>query len=363
MSVRRPFAGVWLAVSMFLFCTLFVSEVTAVENEKGTEYSQPSAQGEALASDAPEEESASEGEFWGQPTELLIEEGLGIIAERHAMISNGIIDSAEWVDSFFWDRRIEPPPQQTRIDLAFSLLAGDHDSAEFDGSAHLRLSLPMLSKRLQLQISDNRDDEPDINAIRDPWPPRDNATKGVLAGLRYFFTQKAKRNSSIKASFRLRDGSPVLLLEPRYRQDFPFDAWLFRFTQRGIGYSNGELQFRTILNLERPLTGWPPRFLFASVAEGTWFRDRSGYYYHIDFKLQQILSARRNIEYALVNEFQTVPDHQLEVARVRVSYRQNVRWNWLFFEISPQVTFARAQDWKPDPSVLLNMEVIFGACE
>lgn len=360
--LRLPCPGKCLVASALLSFGLLVAEATAARADADLVRagSGLSGSGEFPQPDDLESETGTEEGGAEENAESLLTKGMEIVAEQHAAISNGIIASAGWIDSFFWDKRIEVEAQQTRLKLGFSLFAEHDTGVEYDGNANFRLSLPMLSERLQLQISGEGDDDLPLDPSRNRWQPRETREKGIMAGLRYFFTRTAKRNSSIKASLRLDEGTPVLLLTPRYRQDFPLDSWLLRFTQRVTGYSDGELDIRTIFNLERPLHEWPTEFFFRSTVEGIWYTDRSGYFYHVDFNLYQKLSPRRVLEYAVINEFRTVPSQRLET-RLAFAYRQKVGCDWLFLEVAPQLSFPHERDRKPTPGILLKLEVIFGA--
>jgi hypothetical protein len=282
------------------------------------------------------------------------------IHEGHEEISERIVATALWLDSFFADERYEAEAQTTRWNLRFSLFAERGEPTDYDVDQRLRLSLPAFNDRLQLLFSadeEEADEEERVEGAR--RQDREEEERGIVASVRYFFRRTVSKNISLRTGVRLRGGSPVFFLEPRYRQNMP-GPWMLRFTQRAMGYSDGDLSARTILDLERPLPA-SEKFFFRATAEGLWRKETPGYAYSLSFALFQTIDEKQVLEYVWGNQFQTSPSHRLEDTRLILVYRRTVGFPWLFLEIAPQVGFPHDQNRRLTPAIRVQLEAVFGA--
>jgi hypothetical protein len=324
---------------------------------------------ENLAGDLPAQQKdaapAVNGEDEEDEEDSFLERSIDALDERHEQISSRVLATADWLDSFFASDRIDAEAQKTRLVMGFSLFAEDSQGVKFDVGTRFRLSMPFLTERLQLVFSGDPDDEIGTDTV-----PRQDLRRRlrqqreqtVTVGLRYQLRQTLASNTSLRGGLRLRNGTPVLLLEPRYRQDLPLGAcWLLRFTQRFIAFSDDTYEVRTAFDLERPLSEISDEFFFRITAEGNWLSDRIGYEPALHFNLFQTLSPRRALDYRISNYFQTRPNLRRESTVVSVLYRQKLGRDYLYGEVAPQLAFPRERNFQPTLGILLNIGVIFGA--
>ncbi len=378
---RRPVLR-WIAGLLpgaIVLCCLGIETVHA-DPESPAGKSPPVAGESPSRTPAPAEEDADEPGEAGreeaiageeeEEEETLVERILEAIEERHERISARIVGSAEWVDSFFATEKAEAEAQRTRFSLGFFLLAEDTRTVQYDARTRFRLSLPILEDRLEDRLQLVFSGDPDEEVGTDPVPRRqlrdrleETRDQTYTASLRYFIYRTLRSNISLSTGLRLRNGTPTLLLEPRYRQDIELDPWLFRFTQRFITLSDGTVEIRTIFDFDREIEEFADDMLLRLSADGSWINDRSGYHYGLHAIVYQVLKRDRALEYSFSNFFQTVPNHRRENTRLRVLYRQTAIWEWFFVEIAPQITFPRDRNFKLTPGILLGVEVIFGAYE
>lgn len=114
---------------------------------------------------------------------------------------------------------------------------------------------------------------------------------------------------------------------------------------------------RTIVDFERPVFKY---CLFRTTFDGSWFETLPGYYYNVDFVLYQPLKSNRTLQYELANSIRTRSNHRLDITTFRVSYRQRIWKDWLFFEVGPQVSFPRSRNFDLTPGIYFRLEAIFG---
>jgi hypothetical protein len=319
------------------------AEASAEEVDKGTG-----------AAPAEEPAPAEEAEAAEEP------EAPGAVDEYHRKISSGVLATSRWLDSFFADPRVENEAGESRVRVRFSLFAEEGSAIEYDVRANVRLDLPVLKNRLQLLFAGDPEDDDDFRAITggEGVPPQlADTDENASVSLRYFLQRTVYRHMSLRGGVRFRNGLPVLFLEPRYRQSVPFDHWLFRFTQRVIGLTDGTVRARTTFDLERELR----RKLFLRLtADGTWDKDEHGYFYTLGPSIFQPLSPRRVLVYSWGNSFVTHPSHRLESVVLSVRYRQRIWRDWLYYEVAPQLSFPREENFDITPGIFLRLEMLFG---
>jgi hypothetical protein len=294
------------------------------------------------------------------PEESDEEEDITLLDVTHEKVSDVILASARWIDNFFIDERVVREDTETRLRLSVSNFSEEGDLLGIDLRTSLRLDLPIIGERLRLFFSGD-DDERERGVLSPDGRGRqrivDTRERSASVGIRYFFLSTLRQNLSLSTGLRFRGGSPVLLLEPRYRHTVPIQRWDLRFTQRYRAYSDGRSEIRTSFDLERPLLG---RFFFRTTAEGAWFDDEDGYFYGLHSILYHPLSRNRILQYGWSNNFVTQPTHALEEIRLFVSYRQRIWRDWMFLEVSPQLAFPREEDYEISPGILLRLDMVFG---
>jgi hypothetical protein len=255
---------------------------------------------------------------------------------------------------------VEDEVGKSRVRVRFSLFAEEGSPFEYDVRANVRLDLPLLENRLQLLFAGDPEDENDFQAITGgeglPAELIDTGENSSVS-LRYFLQRTVYRHMSVRSGLRFQSGIPTLFLEPRYRQSVPLDRWLFRFTQRVIGLTDGSVRARTTFDLDRQLRH---KLFFRATADGTWIKGEDGYFYTLGLSLFQPLSPRRVLVYGLGNSFVTRPSHRLESIVLSVRYRQQIWRDWLYYEIVPQLAFPREENFDVTPGVFLRLEMLFG---
>ncbi|MDY0268100.1 hypothetical protein [Trichloromonas sp.] len=278
----------------------------------------------------------------------------------HRNASSGLLATARWLDNFFSDPRFESEQGKSRLKIRFSLFAEDESDIEYDVRTGLRLDLPILEERLHLLIAGDPDEEVGyrtISGAEGASPTVVDNEEDFSLSLRYFIKRKALRHLSLRSGLRWRDGMPAIFLEPRYRRTIPLDDWNFRFTQRLTTITDGTLRARTLFDFDRQVGD---KLFFRASAEGVWDKDEHGYAYGASFSLFQPFSFRRTLVYGWSNSFVTHPHHRLEDVTLSLRYRQRIWRDWLFYEVVPQVSFPRDEDYEATPGILLRLELIFG---
>lgn len=309
--------------------------------------SEASAQAEIPAGpESPEASSESEGDT--------------IIDRYHRDLSEDILGIADRLDSFFDSDRTVAEENRTRLRIKLYSLVEKGAKPAFDIKTSFRLSLPKLQKKLNLMISGEPENalNPNNTPTEDRREEFESTDKqNLILSLQYKIKETLRRYISANVGLRFSRITPVFYAEGRYRHQVKLDAWIFRFTQSLKWLTDEGLESRTLIDLERPVSN---RFFFRTTADGSWFEHRDGFFYNLNLYFFQHLSSRRVLSYEWINDFQTRPDNRLEEIVLQMRYRQKIWRNWIFYEVSPRVTFPRDEGFSSIPGIALKLEAIIG---
>ena len=296
--------------------------------------------------------------------ETPLEREEGAVDRAYGKLTDSVLATADWIDSFFYDERIEAEQRESKIRLIFSSFMEEEGGAEFDAKVRLRLALPGLKKRLRLVIFGDPDDGIDIDNTAD-----DNARESVefsdgengTIALWYSIKDSASRHVSLQSGIRFHNRSPGFFIGTRFRKTVPLARWTLRGTQTVRWFTDEEgWESKTRFNLERQIY---EKFFLRATTRGSWFEGENGFFYRFGISLFHPLSQRRILQYRWANHFQTRPSNRLEQVILGVRYRQRIWRDWLFLEVAPQCSFPENRGFEFVPGILFRVEVICGQKE
>ena len=285
------------------------------------------------------------------------------VDRTHEILSNSILATARWMDSFFYDERYFQEENKTRLKLRVSSFWELEEGVNLNIRANLRLVLPGFEDRLALVFSGDDEDEGiglkssddlDIATLKSTDKEDTNVA------LRYIIKTVERRNISASLNFRWRDSNIVSVPGLRWRETFSLDLWELRFVQKIKWYSDLGWEEKTSFDFDR-LTY--RKNLFRTTLSGVWSEEdeaSKGYSYNLDFSYSIPLSPNYAITYELKNNFQTKPTNRYQETIVRFRYRQKLLRDWIFLEMAPQIAFPRERDFDVTPGFLIFIEAIAG---
>ena len=345
-----------LKIGLILFFASFLlslSAITMASEEPMTE--ETPASGAGSQSHPPQKAStAPEGDDVG------IAEKYGKRADKFQIaLTNKLTSSADWLDSFFRDERIEVEENQTNLRIKVSAFAEEDEEVENKIRARLRFVLPTLENRFHLFISSvlDEDDLAESDISSPHVDSDDKEERDVNLSLRYFIQSARERNISFRAGIRFDGLTPAVFTGPRYSASKRLAPWLFRFTENVTYFSDNGWESKTSADLETPLSDV---FFFRTNLTGIWYEDVHGYSYSFNNRLFQSISPHKALSYEVNTAFETHPCNALNRVLARIKYRQRLWRDWIFFEIAPQVAYPRENDFHPVAGALIAVEGLFG---
>lgn len=282
----------------------------------------------------------------------------------HKGITRGVLGTASWVDSFFYDPRHAVEENKTRLILRFDAFNEQGMPTDYSTHVQIKLRLPQLKNKAHIIISGDPQDEGEETATgKGAVPARNDINKDLTqprqtsTSIGYFFKSNERRNVNARVGVRYRHGDLVVFLRNHYRVLYPLDGWSVRFTQEFPWWSDNGWESLTAFDLERQFRNG---FFFRTSVIGHWYDNAHGYFYTLSAALVQPLSPRRALSYEWTNNFATRPTNKLTDIVLSVRYRQRLWKDWLYAEIAPQVRYSRDQNFHDIPGIWFRLELQFG---
>jgi len=284
--------------------------------------------------------------------------GESTIDTVHDRLSERVVLTAEWLDSFFADENYRAEANTTSARLTLSSFSQQGEGTDAKAKARLRLRLPNLENRVMLYVGGAGED---FNTSGSIWEDIDNTLTGddddnLSVALRRFLRDDERVNTSIGGGARFRDDSVVVYVEPRFRYFRSFPSIDARFIQRFRWYTDVGLESQTDLQFERPI--WENWFFRASTRVD-WYEDDEGFFPKQGFEWIRPIDERRVMSTSWFSYFSTEPEAELDTSVVGMRYRQQTWRRWLWFEVAPQVAFPSEEDYDPTLGLYLKLEAEF----
>ncbi len=293
-----------------------------------------------------------------EPEELV--ESPGLVDQVHEELSNGLLSTAAWLDSFFGDERYVAEDNRSYVRVLYDAFQEERSQLLLRPAVDLRLVLPQLEKKAHIVFSAEPTESPKDTGTPvtvSGEPAATTEERNFTAALEYFIRSVSRESFIIRAGGQISDGQPVLFVSPRYRSLTPLDPWDFRFTQEATYRTDTAWQTNTRFDLERELPG---DLFFRASIDGAWYENRVGYFPNLVFSLRQAIDVSHAVDYEWVNNYQTRPITELTEVALRLRYRHSFWRRWLFVEVAPQIRFPREMDFEGTPGILFRLEMFFG---
>ncbi len=278
------------------------------------------------------------------------------IDEVHESASILLVNTAQWLDSFFDDPNYIDEENKTRATLKLTAGYDRHEGFDFKPRLSLRLKVPRTEGRLNLIISfsDDEDFDLDNNPLSSSSTDHIESDRDELtAGLRWLISQSKRSNLSTTAG-----GSyDYVYVGLRYRGYYDYGSWQGRFVERIRYYTDDGFENKIQYDLERQVSD---RFFFRTKLDVKWSEEESGLPHGLIFYLDQVFGPEKAIRYEWGNYFDTSPSYAMSDLQLRLRYRQRFYRDWLVLEIGPMVSFPRDYDREINPGIVVRLEADFG---
>jgi len=251
--------------------------------------------------------------------------------DTQAYVNSRFCEPALWFDNFFANDRIfEEGVAGTYIRWRNDFTYDEEEYFEFRTRLTASVSLPGMKKKLRLTFEGDEDED-----LRDIAPGDSEEARNSL-GLQFDFLENArsKFNVSISLSPRIRF---------RYRYTLPLtESITLRLTQE-VQKEESFASARTRFDFEKLFY---EHFLFRSSTEGKFSEEFDGADWLQAFIIFHRLDSRTSLSYETSAKGITEPVSEIIDYRVAFRFRKNFHRKWLFYEISPEMTWPITFDDK-----------------
>ena len=272
----------------------------------------------------------------------------------HAVVNTAFCEPAVWFDDFFASDRIFEEVGGTYVRWRNDFIYNEETGYRFNTNLNFSVELPRISSKLKLIFEGDEDPE-----LQDIVPGGQAESTNNTLGLRVDVkdTTRSRFNVSVSAKPRVRF---------RYRYTWPVrDDFVIRFTQE-VQNEKGVNGARTRLDLEKAFI---PLKLLRSTTELFADEDSPGAEWVQAFSLFQRITRKSSASYEASVAGLTRPENRVLSYRLGVRYRQSIHRDWLFLEVTPDISWpidlsedreTVTKERRSVYSIILRLEVHFG---
>lgn len=271
----------------------------------------------------------------------------------HEQVSNGLLDTAEEVDRFFGDERLDEDNRRTRLRVGLGPRWHRRDGASLITDLKLRLVLPRLKDRFQIVVDDafEAEEAGESRAFADALKDSEPDT-----ALRYIVKQDEKRRLTLDGGCRF--SSPAqAFARVRGRIIAPYPVWELRLSQTVSFFTDDNFIETSEMRWTRTLA---ENWLFRAVSRLTFEETESGMKPSQSLALFRGISRRRAYQFTVSGVWPEVPHAHETVYAAEFTYRQLLHQWWLFGEVAPGVEFPQEHGYQATPYIGVKLEVVFG---
>lgn len=250
--------------------------------------------------------------------------------ETQIYVNSKFCEPALWFDNFFAnDRVFKEGAAGTYIRWRNEFTLDEEESFSYKMSLNASVELPFFEKNLRLTFEGDQNE-----SLRDVAPGGTAGSTNNSLGLQLDVLKNTRSKFSVNVTL-----TPRILF--RYRYTYPvYDKITLRLTQE-LQNENGVNSARTLVDFEK---SFRQKLLFRSSTAGEVSEDFDGIDWLQAFVLYRRLSKKSSFSYESSVSGITQPHTLATNYRLGVRYRRNFHRKWLFYEISPEMTWPVTLD-------------------
>ena len=290
-----------------------------------------------------------------------VPELLDVVDAPRDFLSEKIVDFSKRMDRFFGDERYFQENNKSVIQLDFNQTIEQSGNRIFKFEGKAKLDLPAAQKRFQLVLEVNPEKkaagEVNKNQPVNTTLPSTTTPDKYAASFRFEESEESNWHFSSETGIKVE-----LPLDPfvrtRGRYSIPLGEWRLSFTESLFWFGTIGLGETTQIELERVLS---KPVLFRATSTATCMETTQICDMRQDLALFHTVDDRNALLYQVSAIGSNKPVMQETAFVLLLKYRYRMHREWVFFEAIPQLNFPRTDGFKLNASLLLRLEVLFGA--
>ncbi len=290
--------------------------------------------------DAAENDSSLAGESW-----QWLERG-------RSQISQSVTALGRNLDAWLSGESIGDNSNETylriRLNQQTASFDGYHSRLKIDGS----LDLPQTSERWKLIFES---DAAELNSLEGSVLRGEPSTESI-GGISYQQSTKGSWQLNHSIGFRSRlPADPFYRLKAQYAYQLS-DDWSLGYRQKIWHYKSQGWGYNTDVSFNREIDQGK---ILSVSSEARYQQDRRLTEFSQTIALHKALRQFETLSYELGVLGVNKPNVRINDYYVGVQYRRAIRDQWLFLELVPQLVVSRDESWRPQPKLIVNLEMLF----
>jgi hypothetical protein len=267
-------------------------------------------------------------------------------------VSRNVTEMGTYLDEWLAGEGLGDQVNETYLRIRLNQQVGSYDGYNSKLKIGGRLDLPNVSERWKL-IFDS--DVEELNSLEENLIDK-SASSVSIGGIRY--QQETESGWDLSHDIGLRARLPA---DPFYRFKAVYglqfnNNWSMGFSQKLWHYDSRGWGYDTEVAIIKELG--PDRFI--RVASEINFQDDSNeLQLGQSIALHRTLGAMETISYELGVLGSNRPNERVNDYYVQALYRKSIVEDWLVLETAPQILVSRDENWRPQPRLIFNLEVLF----
>ena len=287
-------------------------------------------------------------------------DSLGPFSRMERGITKGINTLSSDMDSFFSRDEALVEKSGSRVHLGYSASYAEHSKPGYDFIFSANLVLPRTQEKLHFVVFS---DEKDTGEVREgsgvvEVGQAEDAVKNQKIGIglrNLFYTSKTSAITSdagVKARI-----PPEPFFRFMARRSFFWDQYEFKLIDRQRWYNSEGWSTLLTAELDKILS---PVWLFRFSNNGNLEHDTGLWQVDDYLALYQKISPRTAMGYSIGITGDDETTLALQTYFAAVSFRHILIPDWLFFQMTPKLTWPRLHDWQEVPGIFFKLESVFG---
>jgi hypothetical protein len=296
-----------------------------------------------------------------QPFELpsLLVDPFSYVDEERDYLSSKFVSLTRNLDSFFADDRNYQESNNSLVQLDLVRVAGYGGDRKFVLSGRAKLDLPSTQKRFHLLLETNPDKNVTGEAVQNQTTPVNKvvAPESYSAAVRYEKSKELAQpwfvSSDLGVKFQGIHANPFARARGSYA--VPINEWRLKAAETVFWFNTIGAGETTQLDVERILS---EPMLFRATSNATWLNEKQNFDLRQDFSLYQNLNERSALLYQASVVGVSNPQWQLNEYVALMQYRYRLHKQWVFLEVSPQMHFPKADNFKSNLTLNVRLEML-----
>lgn len=276
----------------------------------------------------------------------------------HAWFSRRLGNMSRQIDSYFGSPDVYEEVSGSYAEIKLGQQFAEAGDSETNADFRIKADLPRTEHRFKLLIEsvaeeiDPRDDNP----ARSRREPGDTPSSGIFAGLRRVMADTAGFRLTTDAGVKFRT-PPKPFARARLRRSWSLGAWQFRFKETLFWFDSEGAGQTTEFDLDRRLDA---RFALRASSHYQWLDETDELRLGHGVALYHILDTHNSLAYEAGFQARNRPVLRSDQYRLGLRFRRRLHRDWLFLSLVPDVIWRDERDFRPEPGLLVELEMLFG---